>query len=220
MFDIELDEQGKELIVRMERGSKKLREAIVRILKIEGKNQTNYIIKRHLTGGTSKDRLRTRSGLLKKTTIPLKVREQGNFLIGGTQFGVDYARVHVGEPGQEMVMRPSGTSKKTGKKNKWLTIPLKPALTGAGVMKHPSAADFPNLSFVPLRKDTALLVQKRKRNVTYTKGKKTKLKPFFVLKKEVKIKTRIFPSIILKTRKDEVMKNFRNGLIEIFKDKT
>lgn len=91
--------------------------------------------------------------------------------------GVKYARI------QEFggIVRP--------KRAKWLTIPVGPAKTAAGVARGP-ARSFPGLKFVSVNRALALLVG------DHGKGKNAKPTVFFVLKKEVRLRPRLgfYPS--------------------------
>lgn len=139
---------------------------------------TNHVVSKHLTGGTTGDRLGVRSGRLRSATHAMKTKIENGSVSGGTEVGVRYASTHIGPKGKKTTIRP--------KKSNWLTIPLPAALTGAGRMKYDSARNYPNLRFIPTRSGSPILAQVGDGQVI----------PFFVLKKRVDIMTRVHPEVV------------------------
>jgi|SRR5579885_822582 len=145
---------------------------------------TNYTIQRHLTGGTTEDRLRVRSEQMRRTTRPLQSRIEGSRISGGVQFGVDYAKVHVGPKGSFFTIKPKG---------KWLAIPTEAALTPTGQMKYPHARDYPNTFINP--KNKQLVMGRLSKNL---------IVPFFILRRFVKVPRRVDPQEILLAKGPEI----------------
>lgn len=139
---------------------------------------TNHVVSKHLTGGTTGDRLGVRSGRLRSSTHAMKTKVENGSVSGGTEVGVRYASTHIGPKGKKTTIRP--------RRAKFLTIPLPPALTGAGRMKYNSARNYPNLRIIKSKAGNLLLAQTGGGQVT----------PFFVLKSRVDIMTRVHPEVI------------------------
>lgn len=139
---------------------------------------TSHIISRHLTGGTTNDRVGVRSSRMRSSTRPMKTKIENGSVSGGTEVGVKYASTHIGPKGKRTTIRPV--------RSKFLTIPLPPALTGAGRMKYNSARNYPNLRFIKSKAGNLLLAQINNGGIT----------PFFVLKDRVDIMTRIHPEVV------------------------
>lgn len=103
-------------------------EKIKSLLKLHGTLLQGHIRTRYLTGGTAPTKLGVRSGRLRSSVRVLEPREVRHGVFeGGVSIGTEYARTHFGPPGQVTTIKP--------KSAKYLTIPLKDALTGAGVAK-------------------------------------------------------------------------------------
>ena len=141
---------------------------------------TSHVISRHLTGGTTSDRVGVRSSRMRSSTRPMKTQIENDSISGGTEVGVKYASTHIGPKGKKTTIRP--------KKSNWLTIPLPAALTGAGRMKYNSARNYPDLRFIPTRSGSPILAQ--------VLPGTAEVIPFFVLKKRVEIMARIHPEIV------------------------
>ena len=132
----------------------------------------NYIIIRHLTGGTTSDRLARRTGTLAKSTRPRKVEKKGKKVVGGVVLGTKYAKVHVGKKGKVTAIRP--------RRAQFLAIPLSAAKTAAGVPRG-RPRDFGNTFIQRSKKGNLLIFQKRLGGIV----------PLFALKKEVRIPARV-----------------------------
>lgn len=126
-----------------------------------------YVIRNHLTGGTTRTRLGVRTGNLRRS-IQYRVNE--NALSG--EFGsynTTYAMIH----------EKGGTL--TAKRGQFLAIPISPeAKTKAGVFKSPRT--FKNTFVKESRNGNKIIFQKKGKNII----------PLFVLKRSVKIPARPF----------------------------
>jgi hypothetical protein len=98
---------------------------VKKVVEDHSKRLWDRTVSYHLTGGTGADRLARRSGTLARSTRPLKVRVEGNKVVGGLAFGARYAQVHIGPGGTTFTIRP--------RNKKFLAIPLAAAKTAAGV---------------------------------------------------------------------------------------
>lgn len=158
---------------------------------------TTYIITRHLTGGTSNDRLALRSGKLAQSTNRIKAKFAGKTSVeGGVEFGIKYAKLHVSNKPKSTVITP--------KTAKMLAIPVpgSPAVTSSGVIKHTGSIRqaYPFLSRVG-----GLLVDKRNNNFT----------PYFALKKSVIVKSRVHLNDIANLKTEDIRNIFNKELIRI-----
>jgi hypothetical protein len=136
------------------------------------------VLTRHLTGGTTSDRLGRRIGTMTRSTRPLPVKMEGSKVTGGLSFGAEYAWTHVGPSGSKVTIRP--------KNKKFLAIPLASAKTAAGVARGGPLSGIWGPTFID-------------KGVIFgfsggTKGSKSaKPIPLFVLKRSVVVPRRIFP---------------------------
>lgn len=175
---------------------------------IDGSNaasfkMTSHIQNKHLMGGTSSTRLRSRSGFLRSKTRPILAIQSGDKVESGTFIDAPYASTHVGPKGKKTTIRP--------KKSRWLTIPLPAALTSAGVMRKRDARSYGDLQFIPLRSGSPILAKVDSASGTIT--------PLFVLKRQVEIPTRVHPEeieeaitpLLVKTIDDHIQRSFKNA---------
>jgi hypothetical protein len=163
----------------------------------------SYIILRHLTGGTTQDRLKTRSGLLKQTTIPLVPKSISEYKVeGGVQFGTKYAPVHISDKPKTTIITPK-TAKALA-----IPIPGSPATTAAGVTRHTGSIRqaYPFLSYIK-GKNSIILADTRGGNFI----------PYFILKKSVKISSRVHLDEILNTKKTDIENIFKQAIDEYIK---
>lgn len=161
-----------------------------------------YVRQEYLTGGTSEDRLAVRSGALRSSTRALPVEETSGTVNSGLGFGTVYARTHVGPQGQVTTIRPVN--------KQYLAIPLAAAKTPAGVSKGGPQSGRWGDTFIARSHAGNLIIFGRR---VVQKGAKSgmtagKIVPLFVLKKEVKVKTRVFPERILAWSKRELLSEF------------
>jgi len=173
-----------------------LKKGIIRGVNVESKNLLNYINTRHLRGGTSGDRLASPSGRLRGSGKPMIAKQVGNEIQGGVQYGgvskgapVLYAPIHIGRRGQETTIK--------AKSGGALSIPILYGRTPAGKesAKAKKLKDSRKLSFIARAGESPLLVLTGK----------GKFQPMYVLKKSVKIKTRVHPEEILKLKQEQIV---------------
>lgn len=157
----------------------------------------NYLITRHLTGGTTDDRLGRRTGNLASSVNLIPTGRDGDLTKGGVEVNSIYASVHIGPRGQQTVIRP--------KRSAYLTIPVGPAKTRTGRAKVNKARDV-GLDFLKSKKGTALLVKKNP-DGSFT--------PWYVLKRSVTIKARVHPEDINEALKPQLEKQLVNDLVEL-----
>lgn len=140
---------------------------------------TSNVQNKHLRGGTSSSRLGVRSGRLRSETRALRTKTEGSQVKGGFKIGVFYASTHFGPKGKVTTIKP--------RSSRYLTIPLPPALTAGGRPKKKSARDWGDrLTFIPRGGKSPLLAEVTRAGI----------RPFYVLKKEIDIKTRVHPEVI------------------------
>jgi len=162
-----LDQIIKDLVPKVE---KIVKEHSVRLWE--------QVISRHLTGGTTSDRLGRRTGTLARGTRPLPVKLEGSKVTGGVSFGAKYAWTHIGPAGSQVTIRP--------KNKKFLAIPLAAAKTAAGVARGGPLSGIWGPTFIA-------------KGIIFgfsggTKGSKSaKPIPLFVLKRSVVVSRRVFP---------------------------
>lgn len=151
----------------------------------------SYMRTTFLRGGTTDTKLRRRSGHLSRSLQAQPVETKGTQVEGRITIGTAYSRVHIGPKGQITKIQP--------KNKKWLTIPLEAAQTKAGVLKGSALSGiWGNTFFATSKKGNLILFGKRVLqkgpNIGQTTGN---IMPLFVLKKEVKIPSRVHPEIFL-----------------------
>ncbi len=132
--------------------------------------------------------LNKRTGRLSRSIFPAVYMDGPNTITGVAATNVEYARIH--EYGG--VIRPVN--------KKWLTIPLKAALTPAGVMRYPSAPQYPNTF---LAKGT--IFQKGK-------GNGAAPVPLFLLRKTSNIPARPFMAPSLREMKGEIIQAIQDRI--------
>ena len=174
--------------------------------KVLNKNSTllaSYTRQNFMQGGTTSTRLRKRSGRLAASTKPIKARSVKGGLAAGIRVGTTYAGVHIGRPGKTTTIRP--------KRGKYLAIPLDAAKTKkAGVARGgPGDEHLWGDTFVKRSRAGNLIIfgtQKYQRGARAGQ-RKGNLTPLFVLKKSVKIQTRIDPKKLLKWMAPKIIKD-------------
>ena len=191
MATVELKDNN--LRIHLGQLSAKLREDIVKETNTQSEILTNYIIKKHLTGGTKLTKLAVRSGNLRRTTRPIH-SPSGEKIKGGTRFGALYAGLHVGPKGRVTTIKP--------RKGKYLAIPIMHGLTDAGVPKKRSPRDVPDLKLMSreLVGKSPLLVRKAG----------DLIEPWYVLKKQVKVATRVHPDEILRANLPRILRAYED----------
>jgi len=194
----------------------------IKEMKYMADRMTGYIKDQYMSaGGVSTDRsIRVRSGHLRRTTHAWGPEITDDAVSGGTAFGANYARTHVGPAGQETVIRPRNA--------KALTIPLAGipggALTSAGVIRpaydYGMTGGARNIKgMFPIKTkagDVILAIKKeqfRKDTETGVRHKmKDKIIPIFILKKSVTVKSRIHPERILGELGETMINSFTQAV--------
>ena len=178
-----------------------------KILKAEATLMTSHIREKYMSGPRPV-LLGVRTGLLRSSTKPLPVKESGGEIYSGTGFGTAYARPHIGPKGQVTTIRPV--------RAKWLTIPISKeyggiVMTKALVSRGAARSGMWGETFVARsRKGNLIIFGKRVIQKGERQGETTgKIQPLFVLKKEVKIKSRVHPEVILAWEKPRMIAAFR-----------
>lgn len=182
MIDFEV--KDREIIIKLGTWSARVREIIKKELATQSKYLTNYVITRHLMHGTTNDRLRVRTGHLRRTTRPKNIIDKGEYVEGGVAFGANYAGVHIAKQGTKTVIRP--------KVAKNLAIPIMSGLTPSGAAKALSPRDFPFLKLIVRPGRAPLLARVEKKG-----GKTTAIFPYYVLLKSVTVPARVHPENII-----------------------
>lgn len=176
--------------------SPEIRSGLTRGLNAQSIQLRNYINVRHLTGGTSNDRLGSTTGRLRASGQVIEAKQRGNDIIAGVSYGgaakggkpVKYAHIHIGKPGHVTTIK--------AKSGGALAIPIMSGRTPAGKesTKAKRLKDARKLTFIDRQGKPPLLV-----NTT-----KKLFEPMYVLKKSVNIKARVHPEVILDTRQDSI----------------
>lgn len=190
-----------------------------KIIDVNARVLQRYIRVEKLTGGTTADRLKVRSGRLRASVIPLKTETKEDRVEGGISFGTIYSRVHVGPKGQVTTITP--------KKGKYLTIPLPAAMTKAGVGKGSAMLGPWTNTFVRKSKAGNLIMFGQMTSYSKVKVKGTAVKgiairkissnvvPLFLLKKSVKVKARIHPKDLIAWIGPKIVTDFKDAGIEV-----
>ena len=189
---VEVKDNG--LILKVKELTPAIQKALVEETGEQSRMLTNYIIKNHLSGGTTEQRLAVRTGSMRRLTIPIVPRTFSKKLKGGTQFAAKYAGVHVGPRGSETTIKPI--------KAKYLAIPIGAALTAGGAPRYSSPRAVPGLSPITTKKGNLLLAQTSKAGIT----------PFFLLLKETKVPARIWPREILQKNVSKIARGYRKKI--------
>jgi len=197
-FTITLED--KKLKINLKKMTKTIFNAVIKEMKNQSVKLTNYTKIHHLRGGTTDSKLRVRSGQLLRTTRAKKTEKQSGIIKGGVVFGVKYASIHVGRKGQVTTIK--------AKPGKALSIPLPPALTPAGVLRKP-----------PREYNDLQMIKREGRPPLLAKIFKNKVVPYFVLKKSVKVKSRVHPEDILNANKNSIISGFRKAITEAIERK-
>jgi len=169
---------AKNPVITLDQIIKLLSPKVVQVVKEHSVRLWQQVIVRHLTGGTTSDRLGRRSGNLARSTRPIPVKMEGSKVTGGLSFGAEYAWTHIGPAGSQVTIRP--------KNKRFLAIPLAAAKTAAGVARGGPLSGIWGPTFIA-------------KGVIFgfsggTKASKSaKPIPLFVLKRSVVVPRRIHP---------------------------
>jgi hypothetical protein len=172
-----------------------------KILKSEAVLMTSHTRKTYMSGPRPV-LLGVRTGNLRSQTKPLPVTERPGVIESGMGFGTAYARPHVGPKGQVTTIRPV--------RAKWLTIPLPAAMTKAGVPRGAAQSGmWGETFFARSKKGNLILFGKRVAQKGAHAGEaRGDVVPLFVLKKQVQIKSRVHPEVILAWEKPRMIAAF------------
>jgi hypothetical protein len=197
-FTIKVNKEGKkEIRLLIDEG--KMDNTLKESMTVQSYLLTEYIQRQHLRGGTTKTKLRRRTGHLSGTTVPIIAKAKGGFIIGGTKFGAKYAPVHIGDRGTDVEIKVKNP------KLKYLAIPLPPAQTEAGAKQLVKTRDFPDMEYRKKKGKTPVM--------GYMKG--DRFVAYFALKKKVKIKRRVFPEAIINAKKRQIAKGIQKDIDEL-----
>lgn len=189
---IEVKDGG--LLLKLKKLTPEIKETILDETQIQADKLTNWIVKKHLSGPTGENRLAVRSGNFRRLTLPIKPRSYKKKMKAGTRFSGAGARVHVGPKGQVTTIKPLTS--------KYLAIPIGEALTAGGVARYNSPRDVPGLSLITSLRGNLILVSQVG----------NMLEPFFLLKKQVEVASRVFPEEIMKRRILHIARDYRTAL--------
>lgn len=149
------------------------------------------------SGHSQPNKLQVRSGRLHSSIRGKKPRVYRDKISGGIQLGTRYAATHFGPKGKVKTIRP--------KNKQYLTIPLKEAMTARGVVRGSARSGRFANTFIQRSGAGNLIIF----------GQATKrggITPLFVLKREVKVKTRIHPKDIFDHIKPRMKKDLQKEL--------
>lgn len=178
--------------------------ALINLKKVIAADQhvfISYMRTTFLRGGTTATKLRRRSGHLARSLQAQPVETKGTGVEGRITVGTVYSRVHIGPKGQvTKIPKHSG--------GKWLTIPIpwSPIMRKDGTVKATAAELKTGAAGLPFTK--TIVKKSKKGNLIIwgvqqtTKGSNIGkesggLVPLFLLRKQVKVKSRVHPEIFL-----------------------
>lgn len=154
-----------------------------------------YVKTDMLTGGTSPNKLASRTGKLRASVRAIKPKIAANGVRGGISFGTRYAITHVGKKGTKFTIKP--------KNSKFLKIPLDAAKTSTGRTRKDKTLES--------RYDNTFVKRSNAGNLIIFGTKKNgNLQPLFTLKKKVKVPRRVFPEVMVKWVRDKIEKDLDN----------
>jgi hypothetical protein len=191
-----------KLVGTVQKMSRKVFSETKKVLKAEAVLMTSHTRKTYMSGPRPY-LLAVRSGNLRVQTKPLPVTERPGVIESGMGFGTTYARPHVGPKGQVTTIKP----KKPGG---FLAIPLKaamkPSLETRGA---PRSKMWGETFFARGEKGGLILFGKRVVQKGAHAGEtRGKIVPLFLMVKQVKIKSRVHPEVILAWEKPRMIAAF------------
>lgn len=227
MFNIKVDDSKVTLFVDF--ANRRMVQYVKQGITKAGVETAQYIKVRHLTGGTTSDRLGVRTGLLRKAAHGLKPIESGDRVIGGAGLGdgLVYAPVHINREGTKTTITP--------KNSKYLTVPFRSwqsrsGSMGYGPVKRPSARDYSKgfLRVIKTKSGKLMLA-----HVTWSKGTKKKkgafgksayggsrtVVPYYMLLKKVVVPARVYPERIAIVRRRFIVETIKNEMVKALKRK-
>ena len=182
------------LLLKIKKLTPAIQETLLDETAEQSRKLTSWIIRNHLTGGTSDDRLAVRSGMFRRLTLPIVPTVYSKKMKGGTQFAGKGARVHVGPKGQITTIKPVTS--------KYLAIPIGEALYAGGIPRYSGPRAVPGLD----------LIRSLKGNLILVKQVGDMIQPFFLLLKQVEVKSRIHPEQVMKRNILKIAQDYRKAL--------
>ena len=189
---VEIKDGG--LVLKLQKLTPDIEDTLFDETKKQSDKLTNWIIRNHLTGGTTADKLKTRSGNFRRLTIPIKPNAYSPKMKGGTRFAGAGARVHVGPKNQITTIKPVTS--------KYLAIPIGGALYSTGVPRYSGPRAVPGLDLITSLRGNLILV-KQVGNM---------IEPFFLLLKQVEVEARVHPEVIRKRNILKIARDYRKAL--------
>lgn len=233
MLNVTVDDSKVTLFVDF--SSRRMVQYVKQGINKAGAETAKYVQTRHLTGGTTEDRLGVRSGLLRRSAHGLKAMEMGDRIVGGAGAGGNlvYADVHINREGRKLVITP--------KKAKFLAVPFRgwqsrTGSIGYGRTKQPGPLSYPKGFLTPIKtKKGGLMlahVERYTKSITTQhKGIKVRMSykgrgniksivPYYMLLKEVTVPARVFPERVAIVRRRYIVDTVRDEMLKMFKRKT
>ena len=214
MFNITVDDSKLTLFVDF--SSKRMIQFVKQGIDKAGVETAAYVKTRHLTGGTTEDRLGVRSGTLRKSAHGLKATVEGDRVVGGAGLGdgLVYAPIHI--RGESF----GGSSTTIRAKGKMLAVPFRGWASrtgdiGYGRTKQPGPLSYPK-GFLNVRiptKKGGLILGHR------VKGKNARIDPYYLLIPQVVVPVRVFPERVMIVRRRYIVGTIRDEMMNMFQGK-
>lgn len=207
---------AKEDVKLITRFGERMKNEIRRSLQTEMIGFVKHIKTEHLTGGTKRTKLGVRTGRLRASVKYVPIEIKGSKVETGITLGTVYGPIHFGPLGSLTPIVPV--------KKKWLTIPLKAALTKAGVSRGGALSGaWGDTEFKRIKDEEGTFIRKSKRGKLILFGRKVaqrgkfagqtrgKLVPLFLLVKQVEIPARVDPSLLAAWVQPKLINAFRQA---------
>lgn len=184
---------------------KRLRTAV----KKTGTLVATYIRREYFGTDTGPTTLRVRSGKLRRGIRGKDATIKGWKVRGGVTAGSVYSVIHFGRKGKRTTIKP--------RKAKMLAIPLKAAMTPAGVARGTPRGGPWGKTFIAKSKAGNLIIFGRRKIMKGARAGvlKGKVVPLFVLKTKVKVPTRIHPKAFMPWAKREMIRATREAATNV-----
>jgi hypothetical protein len=213
MFNVTVDDSNVLLFFDFK--SRRMVQYVKQGIQRAGIETASYVKVRHLTGGTTEDRLGVRTGILHASAHGLKPVEFGDRIIGGAGMGgprgggqLVYAPVHINREGTKTTITP--------KRAKLLAVPFRSwqsrtGPTGYGWQRQESPKNYPRGFFFKMKtkNNRTMLVHAE------GKGKNVKLYPYFMLLPSVTVPARVYPERVAMVRRRYIVRTIRDELIKM-----
>jgi hypothetical protein len=212
MFNVTVDDSKLTLFVDF--SSRRMVQYVKQGINKAGIETASYVVSRHLTGGTTEDRLGVRSNRLRASARGLKAVITGDRVVGGAGFGANlvYAPVHINNEGHKSIITANkgmlaipfrGWSSRTGD-------------IGYGRTKKSGPKDYPSNFFnvkIKTKKGGLILAHK-------VKGKNARIEPYYLLLKQVEVPARVYPERVAIVRRRYIVETIKNEMMKVFQRKT